>query len=82
MPIRTSHPMYRLFLAVMAFSLGITLDGAPQALAQGAALEEVIVTARKRDENLMGRQMARLHCREMRGERPGQRVLYAHEETA
>ena len=53
MPIRTSHPMHRLSLAVMAFSLGITLDGAPQALAQGAALEEVIVTARKRDENLM-----------------------------
>ena len=45
--------MHRLSLAVMAFSLGITLDGAPQALAQGAALEEVIVTARKRDENLM-----------------------------
>ena len=53
MPIRTSHPMHRLSLAVMAFSLGITLDGAPQALAQGAALEEVVVTARKRDENLM-----------------------------
>ena len=42
MPIRTSHPMHRLSLAVMAFSLGITLDGAPQALAQGAALEEVV----------------------------------------
>jgi iron complex outermembrane receptor protein len=53
MPICSSHPMHRLSLAVMAFSLGITLDGAPQALAQGAALEEVIVTARKRDENLM-----------------------------
>ena len=53
MPIRTFHPMHRLSLAVMAFSLGITLDGAPQALAQGAALEEVVVTARKRDENLM-----------------------------
>ena len=53
MSIRSSHPMHRLSLAVMAFSLGITLDGAPQALAQGAALEEVIVTARKRDENLM-----------------------------
>ena len=53
MPICSSHLMHRLSLAVMAFSLGITLDGAPQALAQGAALEEVIVTARKRDENLM-----------------------------
>ncbi|MBM13021.1 MAG: hypothetical protein CME57_00445 [Halieaceae bacterium] len=53
MQIRLSHPMHRLSFAVMAFSLGISLDGAPTALAQGAALEEVIVTARKRDENLM-----------------------------
>ncbi len=53
MPNRSYHPMHRLSFAVMALTLGISLDGAPTVLAQGAVLEEVIVTARKRDENLM-----------------------------
>ena len=43
----------RLSLAILTISLGIGIDGIPVALAQGASLEEVIVTARKRDENLM-----------------------------
>ena len=46
MPNRSYHSMHRLSLAIMAFTLGISLDGAPTALAQGAVLEEVIVTAR------------------------------------
>ena len=43
----------RLSLAILTIALGIGIDGIPVALAQGASLEEVIVTARKRDENLM-----------------------------
>ena len=43
----------RLSLTILTISLGIGIDGIPVALAQGASLEEVIVTARKRDENLM-----------------------------
>ena len=50
---RSYHSKHRLSFAVLALTLGISLDGAPNALAQGAALEEVIVTARKRDESLM-----------------------------
>ena len=47
------HTLSRLSLAILTVSAGIGIDGIPVALAQGASLEEVIVTARKRDENLM-----------------------------
>ena len=47
------HTLNRISLAILTISLGIGIDGIPVALAQGASLEEVIVTARKRDENLM-----------------------------
>ena len=43
----------RLSLAIVTISVGIGVDGIPVALAQSALIEEVIVTARKRDENLM-----------------------------
>ena len=52
--LRHSFPILnRISLAILTISLGIGVDGIPVALAQGASLEEVIVTARKRDENLM-----------------------------
>ena len=47
------HTLNRISLAILTISLGIGIDGIPVALAQGASLEEIIVTARKRDENLM-----------------------------
>ena len=47
------HTLNRISLAILTISLGFGIDGIPVALAQGASLEEVIVTARKRDENLM-----------------------------
>ena len=43
----------RLGLAVAAASIIFCIDAIPAAHAQAAALEEVIVTARKRDENLL-----------------------------
>ena len=49
----TFPTLNRLSPAILTISLGIGIDGIPVALAQGASLEEVIVTARKRDENLM-----------------------------
>jgi iron complex outermembrane receptor protein len=49
----SSHKKNRLSLTIVMLSLGAGLEGVPTAVAQGAALEEVIVTARKRDENLM-----------------------------
>ena len=53
MPAHPHHLKNRLSMAVCALALGAGVDGAPLANAQTSALEEVIVTARKRDENLM-----------------------------
>ena len=53
MSAQSSPTFIRLPIVILAISLGAGMDGIPAALAQGAALEEVIVTARKRDENLM-----------------------------
>ncbi len=53
MPAHPHHLKNRLSMAICALALGAGVDGVPLANAQTSALEEVIVTARKRDENLM-----------------------------
>ena len=50
---RPNNPIKRLSSAVIMASLALGLDAIPSANAQASALEEVIVTARKRDESLM-----------------------------
>ena len=50
---RPNNPIKRLSSAVIMASLALGPDAIPSANAQASALEEVIVTARKRDESLM-----------------------------